>query len=350
MIESGIVKSISIYDELNEYFNLEENGWLGSDVAQSIKLNQSLVLWLFGDTFIGKKMGNRRSNDCTFINNSIGLMQLENNLPVSMKYFWSIDNGVPASFFVNKPELPGDYLWPTNGIILNNSLIIFSMAVNQTMDNSIDIAGTVVIKIINYNDDPNKWVIDMWDFNYVDGIPHAGLYASDSYLYFFITNRNYSPEGMMLGRMGDDFIDYKKDSDKLEYYCGTNWSYSNKNSIQLFKPGNTETNIYYCDNTKLFFSTTYKPQDNRILLTWSSKLTGPWSNPVVIYDVPEKNKSFPVHSYAARIHGWLSQTKGVLIISYATNEFGGIDNLMRSEGMDIYRPRFIEVQLNKYCV
>ena len=190
----------------------------------------------------------------------------------------------------------------------------------------------------------------MWDFNYVDGIPHAGLYASDSYLYFFITNRNYSPDGMMLGKMGDDFIDYKKNSDKLKYYCGSNWSYSNKNSIQLFKPGNTETNIYYCDNTKLFFSTTYKPQDNRILLTWSSKLTGPWSNPVVIYDVPEKNKSFPVHSYAARIHGWLSQTKGVLIISYATNEFGGIDNLMRSEGMDIYRPRFIEVQLNKYYV
>ena len=62
------------------------------------------------------------------------------------------------------------------------------MAVNQTMDNSIDIAGTVVIKIINYNDDPNKWVIDMWDFNYIDGIPHAGLYVSDSYLYFFITN------------------------------------------------------------------------------------------------------------------------------------------------------------------
>ena len=144
---------------------------------------------------------------------------------------------------------------------------------------------------------------------------------------------------------------FKGESLKLDFqkdFClGINFS---KYSIQLFKPGNTETNIYYCDNTKLFFSTTYKPQDNRILLTWSSKLTGPWSNPVVIYDVPEKNKSFPVHSYAARIHGWLSQTKGVLIISYATNEFGGIDNLMRSEGMDIYRPRFIEVQLNKYYV
>ena len=80
MIESGIVKSISIYDELDEYFNLEDNGWLGSDIAHSIKLNQSLVLWLFGDTFIGKKMGDRRSNDWTFINNSIVLMQMENNI------------------------------------------------------------------------------------------------------------------------------------------------------------------------------------------------------------------------------------------------------------------------------
>ena len=350
MIDSGIVKSVSIYDELDEYFNLEENGWLGSDVAHSIKLNQSQVLWLFGDTFIGKKMEDRRSDDWTFINNSIGLMRLENNIPIGMKYFWSTDNGNPASFFLNKPGLPGDFLWPTNGIIINNSLIIFSMAVNQTLDNSIDIAGTVVMKIINYNDDPNKWIIDMWDFNYTNGVPHAGLYSSDGYLYFFLTNRNYFSDGMILGRIGDDFTEHKLDSDRLEYYCGNNWRYSNKRSIQLFKPRNSETNIYYCHNTKLFFSTTYRPQDNRILLTWSNKITGPWSNPIEIYDIPEKNKSFPVHSYAARIHDWLSQTKGALIISYATNEFGGIDNLMKPEGMDIYRPRFIEVQLEKYCV
>ena len=119
MIDSGIVKSVSIYDELDEYFNLEENGWLGSDVAHSIKLNQSQVLWLFGDTFIGKKMEDRRSDDWTFINNSIGLMRLENNIPIGMKYFWSTDNGNPASFFLNKPGLPGDFLWPTNGIIIN---------------------------------------------------------------------------------------------------------------------------------------------------------------------------------------------------------------------------------------
>ena len=55
-----------------------------------------------------------------------------------------------------------------------------------------------------------------------------------------------------------------------------------------------------------------------------------------------------MHSYAARIHDWISQKRGTLIISYATNEYGGTDNLMKPEGIDIYRPRFIEVMIDKY--
>ena len=343
-----MVKSVLIYDGLDDYFDLEENGWLGSDVAHSIKLNRNQVLWLFGDTFIGKKMGDRRGNDWKFINNSIGLMKLKNNNPIGMEYYWSTENGSPASFFQNKSGLSGDFLWPTNGIILNNHLIIFAMAVNQTLDNSIDIAGAVVIKIINYSDDPNNWTIDMWDFNYTKGVPHAGLFSDDRYLYFFLKNRNYFSDGMMLGRIGVDFAKYKHGSERLEYFCGDKWQYSSKNSMQLFTPSNTETNIYFCHITKLFFTTTYRPQDNRILLTWSNKITGPWSHPTIVYDVPEKNRSFPVHSYAARIHDWISQKRGTLIISYATNEYGGTDNLMKPEGIDIYRPRFIEVMIDKY--
>ncbi|MBH11068.1 MAG: hypothetical protein CMG74_12110 [Candidatus Marinimicrobia bacterium] len=346
MTQSKIVKSIKIYDQLDAYFDLEDNGWLGSDVAHSIKINQNLVLWLFGDTFIGKKMRDRRGNDWTFINNSIGLMKLKNNYPVDMKYYWSTENGSPASFFQNQSELPGDFLWPTNGIILNNHLIIFAMAVNQTLDNSINIAGAVVMKIINYSDNPGKWMIDMWNFNYTEGVPHAGLFSDDGYLYFFLTNRNCFSDGMMLGRISADFAKYKHSSESLEYFCGDNWQYSNNNSKQLFKPSNTETNIYYCRRTKLFFSTTYRPRDNKILLIWSKKITGPWSEPLKIYDIPEKNRSFPVHSYAVRIHDWLSQERGTLIISYATNEYGGIDNLMQPEGIGIYRPRFIEVNID----
>jgi hypothetical protein len=47
-----------------------------------------------------------------------------------------------------------------------------------------------------------------------------------------------------------------------------------------------------------------------------------------------------------RIHPWISDKRGKLIISYATNEYGGMDHLFTEEGMDIYRPYFIEVELS----
>ena len=46
-----------------------------------------------------------------------------------------------------------------------------------------------------------------------------------------------------------------------------------------------------------------------------------------------------------RIHTWASDATESLIISYATNEYGGMDNLFTKEGYNIYRPYFIQVRI-----
>ena len=38
------------------------------------------------------------------------------------------------------------------------------MAVNSTPDFSIDIDGTIVVRIKNYFENPNDWDIEYWDF------------------------------------------------------------------------------------------------------------------------------------------------------------------------------------------
>ena len=35
-------------------FAVREHGWLGADVASTIKLGENRVLWLFGDTLVGQ--------------------------------------------------------------------------------------------------------------------------------------------------------------------------------------------------------------------------------------------------------------------------------------------------------
>ena len=339
------IKTVKPFKELDQFFDLEENGWLGSDVAHSIRLNEKKVLWLFGDTFIGRREKKCRGKNWVFLNNTIGIMDLKDRIPYDMKFFWGVNNSKPESFFLTQKKIPGDFLWPTNGIIIGESLIIFSMAVNKTTDQSIDIAGSVCMKIENYIDDPKNWDIDIWDFQFNIGIPHAALYKDDKYLYTLLTNRNFFKDGSFLGRLNKRFFENNGGASEMEFFNGNSWVVNFSDAQECFYPSCTESNIYFDKTTKMYFTTTYRPQDNEILLTWAEKITGPWIKPIKIFEIPESNKSFKVHSYAMRIHGWLSDNYNKLIISYATNELGGMDNLMTPEGMDIYRPKFIEVKL-----
>ncbi|MCD6384675.1 hypothetical protein J7M23_02755, partial [Candidatus Sumerlaeota bacterium] len=80
--------------------------------------------------------------------------------------------------------------------------------------------------------------------------------------------------------------------------------------------------------------------------TTAKRLTGPWSKPVCIYEIPEHDAvSFDIISYAVRPHPELSTQPGELIITYATNSWGSITPLLTPEGLGIYYPRFIRVQL-----
>ena len=67
------------------------------------------------------------------------------------------------------------------------------------------------------------------------------------------------------------------------------WSSSNENRIYLFKPGNTESNIQYIPEWDVFVTTTYTAIDNKILLSFSNRLYGPWSEPQIVFENPMIN-------------------------------------------------------------
>ena len=72
----------------------------------------------------------------------------------------------------------------------------------------------------------------------------------------------------------------------------------------------------------------------------SKKLTGPWSEPVKLFEPPERNKP-NIMIYAAKAHPQLSGSE--LVLTYATNSFQFSDLL--SDTL-LYYPRF--VKLNFY--
>ena len=112
----------------------DQNGWLGGDAAYSVPLpgtNDGESLWLFGDTFVGRR-GSPDERTYPFIHNSIGLSRCDVSGAWEIDYFWHMRNGeAPRAFFVPDPEADwvrrsgGDaYYWLFDGFVLEDVLFV----------------------------------------------------------------------------------------------------------------------------------------------------------------------------------------------------------------------------------
>lgn len=335
----------SVYDQL---FRANETGWLGSDAATSIVLSPLKTLWLFGDTFLGKIIDGRRVPDRDYINNCIVIQDRKKKPAESLQYYWKKENGQDIAFFPHFPGTSGKYYWATSGIRLDDKLLIFCFSLNRDWSQGW-IAGTVSIVIDNPDDNPMEWNLEYYDMNLGDdhfGI-HSAVYYESPWVYYLgyhDSGGNVKKRKAILARSSiSDAVNGLKSED-FEYWKqtdnGSKWGKKSENLVPLFFPGNTETTIQYDPDYDLYYCTTYDPQTPDILLTVAPELTGPWSEPVCIY----RNPNHKNQTYAAKCHPELSEKPGELVISFITGPIG-VD--IENQGMDVYRPRFIRVQIEK---
>ena len=112
----------------------------------------------------------------------------------------------------------------TNGDIiiatgtLDKKLYIFAMAVNATLDNSIDLIGTVCLRIDNYLDNPMNWKTEYWDFQFSGGVIHAALYGESGFLYFLGFHGKETSNHMILGRMNTNELSEKTNASRIEFF------------------------------------------------------------------------------------------------------------------------------------
>ena len=95
--------------------------WLGGDGAFSVDLGNGRVLWLFGDSFIAHKVGDKRPA-CNMVRNSLAIESGYDPSTASIKFYWRKQNGEAQSFF---PSNEGEWLWPLHGIRLGRQLLLF---------------------------------------------------------------------------------------------------------------------------------------------------------------------------------------------------------------------------------
>jgi len=340
--------SISIDEEYTTAFLPRAEGWLGSDVACGIALDEERILWLFGDTFIGTSTDGKRDGGAAFANSTIGIQDISAGEPGTIEYYWGPGN---TSFFPHQPDTPGAFYWPTMGLMLGGELFVFSFSIDSGGGGGFSIPGTTLLRISNPQDDPPDWSVEAIDFGIGDdGLTiHTGLHHKDDHVYFLSRhNRPFVGNVMIMGRMEAAALLAGETGSSMEFHVadGSQWSSNPADASELFRPGVTESSIHYDAELDYYFALTYDVFGPSIYLSWAREITGPWHQSVCLYNVPEHDAvSFPIISYAARIQPDLSQSPGRLLISYATNALGTISPLFTEEGFGIYHPRFIRVEI-----
>lgn len=331
-----------VYDAMLEP---RPEGWLGSDVAESIPLSPEKTLWLFGDTLIGKIADGKRDKAYEFINSTIGIQDRTQPPPGNIEFHWGREGGLSRSFFPHQPGTAGQFYWVCTGALLRGELFLLAYPIKYSTEGWID--DTVMIRVPNPQDPPEQWIQKAYVLGLGDDRQGflSGLFVEEPYLYCLGRDQG----SMVLARVLIDDLVAGKLGEAFEFWvegdAGAEWGAKPESLVPLFRPGVTETALQFEPDWGLYICTTYFPSRPGIYITVAPALTGPWSEPTCVYQVPEHGVSFPIISYAVRPHPELSRKAGELILSYATNAFKAMEPLFTEEGLRIYYPRFLRVQL-----
>ena len=340
----GLV-SVAIDESLSGMLAAQLVGWLGSDVAKSVRLDENRLVWFFGDTFIGAIVDGKRQAGARFINNSIAIQDLSQPAGLQFTYHWG---AADTSFFPHQPGTPGTLYWPTSGFMFGGELFIFCYSVAS----GLNVENATLIRVANPLEHPADWQWQAVDYG-VGGPSlgfHTGFHIEGDTILALGYQDQPGGRAAVLARMSGAALLGGALGEALEYWVetpdGPGWSDSPAGLIPLFRPGVTESDVQYLPEFGMFVSTSYNPFVGRINLVFAEQLTGPWSGPFCLYDIPEFiGGPSDIIAYAARPHAELPRATGEIVLSYATNTFGSISPLFTEAGLGLYVPRIIRVQL-----
>ena len=350
--ESAPLRVVSIGPDrvYRDMLGLRTNGWLGSDVGESIVLSPDKTLWLFGDTFISALTNGVRVGGGPMINSTIAIQNRKQPPPDCLTFYWKQKDGKPASFFPHQNGTPGDYYWVTKGVMLHGELFLWAWCITSAGEKAGGFRemGSALIRVTNPLDPPERWVQKVFPLALVPGDTfQTALVVKAPYLYLYGVVR---PRQMALARVRITDLMAGKLTEAYEYWVrglgGPHWAREAIDCVPQFLPVNTECTVNYEPAWGLYTCFTYVPNQPEIFLTTAKELTGPWSRPKPIYQVPEYRQfRFPISSYAVRQHPELSTKSGEIILTYATNVPGSVNELFTEAGRDLYVIRFVRIQL-----
>jgi hypothetical protein len=330
--EIGAVMAAEVDSVFNAMFRRDIGGWVAADATFSIYLPDGRILWLFGDTFIGKE-----ESDGSI---APGAVMIRNSAVIQ-------DGDSLRTLYRGTPSAPDDFIptenpdstwyWPEHGIVFNDTLRIFVARYRTNPDGppgfQFEFDGN---DIANFTW-PNVEFINSFSVPYysVNEVIYGDRILTDSiYLYIYgrkEENKEYNIAYPHLARAKADSL-----TGAWEFYNGSGWTSDPAASLKI--------NSFQVSQQYGVF----KHQGKYVLLTqdiwfstsiWSftsSAPTGPWTNKKLIYETPKlADNAFTYNAYP---HPQFDDNN-MLLFSYNNNgDFWEIFN-----NADLYRPVFVRV-------
>ena len=310
-----------------QLFETFGGGWTGGDGAYSIPLPDGRILWTFGDSFLGTVNPDFSRPGGPLINNTF-VIQDGNQLE-------TLYGGTPSNpeAYVRPWDSSTDFYWPGDGTVIGDRLYMFMLRIRLTGEGGpfgFEHIGTdlAVFSL------PDLQLIHQREIarttEYLMGV---SIYEEEDWIYVYGTYSSFGKDALVARVSVNDL-------DLIQHWNGDGWqSGFDGDAFMLTEDG---SNLKVSNMFSVFrYDGKYRlltQQDffsNRIMLYSSDSPTGPWRNPVLVYETPETGDD--VFTYNASCHPHIIHPEKGMLVTYSVNSFDFWDLF---EDARLYRPRF----------
>ncbi|MFO7706535.1 MAG: DUF4185 domain-containing protein [Desulfobacterales bacterium] len=321
------------------------SGWTGGDGAYTIGLGEGRVLWMFGDTFVGRVSDGRRV-DSLLINNSAAVQAGGTPTGASLDFFYKTqDGGPPAALF--EPQDRVGWFWPYHGVKTAEGLFLFLLQVEAAEGPEafgFRLVATWLGKVENPDDAPGRWILAARKIPWGDErrLFGSSVLLSDGLAYVYGT-----VDETIEGFVAKQVILARVPAEKLLDFGA--WRFFSEGGWVA----DVEAAGRVCKDAAGEFSVSFQPGLGRYVMIFTEgglsehmalrvapRPEGPWGESLRFYSCPEAGWDPKIFCYAAKGHPELAAGAGELIVTYVANT---TDFALLESDARLYRPRFVKI-------
>jgi hypothetical protein len=304
--------------------------WTGGDRTVSVALPGDRIGWLFSDTFLGAlNADGSRPPNAPMIHNSL-VVQTRGGLTTTLH---GGSPTFPKSLMCD--DSVGLGCWIGDAIVDGNFLRILVNHYESTGPGLLDVRRTrtslvtLALPALNMWEPARELRLGQkiaWGQSILDEGGFTYIYGSEQADDFNFVHLARVPVGGLLG--------------SWQFWDGAGWSPDEARSARLASGVGTSFSVDRVQDRYVLVSMESHLRFNSAVVAYTAATpTGPFTDPVEVYHVPELADPRPVIAYDATLHPNLARP-GRLLFSYNINSLNRGDAY---SDVKLYRPRFVEV-------